>query len=148
MLVGIAATLVALLVNCLSVTYFIGTGRWCKEVCETYKLDAEFFNRSNRLKKKTFPWSLAGIILLLAIITTGPACDPLARLTGGSEFWVAPHRWVSLIATGLMGVAFLRQIVYIRNHYQVIESILEEVRLVRQERGLMTDESAPAIEDA
>src|SRR5262245_53532612 len=36
MLLGCAAALVTLLVNSITITYFIGTSRWCKEVCETY----------------------------------------------------------------------------------------------------------------
>ena len=31
-LLGLLISVMGVLVNCLSVTYFIGTGRWCKEV--------------------------------------------------------------------------------------------------------------------
>src|SRR6476660_7410141 len=61
MLLGSAAALVTVLVNSITVTYVIGTSRWCKEVCETYKIDAELAKKSERLKRSAFPWALAGI---------------------------------------------------------------------------------------
>ena len=36
-LTGVATALAVVLVNSIVVTYFIGTSRWCKEVCETYR---------------------------------------------------------------------------------------------------------------
>lgn len=141
-LVGVGAALLALLVNCLSVTYFIGTGRWCKEVCETYKLNPDYHRRSDALKRRTFPWSVGGIVLLLLIICTGPPCDPLATLSGNAGDWVAPHRYVSIIATLLMAASFLRQVVLIRQHYLVIGEILAEVKRVREEKGLDLEPSA------
>src|SRR5687767_12650005 len=38
MLLGIAAALMTLLVCSVSITYFVGTSRWFKEVTETYRL--------------------------------------------------------------------------------------------------------------
>ena len=40
MLLGAAAALMTVLVNSITITYFIGTSRWCKEVCETYQLES------------------------------------------------------------------------------------------------------------
>src|SRR4051812_14846090 len=39
--IGIASSLLAILVCSICVTYFIGTSRWCKEVVETYRLSPE-----------------------------------------------------------------------------------------------------------
>ena len=76
MLLGQAAALVAVLVNSITITYFIGTSRWCKEVCETYRLPAELAERSTRLKRSTFPWALAGILAVIVIVGLGAAADP------------------------------------------------------------------------
>src|SRR5687767_3656973 len=59
MLLGAGGALMAILVNSITITYFIGTSRWCKEVCETYRLPGELAERSTRLKRSTFPWALA-----------------------------------------------------------------------------------------
>ena len=40
MLTGTSAALAVVFVHSIAVTYFIGTSRWCKEVTETYQLDA------------------------------------------------------------------------------------------------------------
>ncbi|HEY2893422.1 MAG TPA: hypothetical protein VGJ16_04395, partial [Pirellulales bacterium] len=59
-LMGIATALAVVLVNSIVVTYFIGTGRWCKEVCETYALQPDLIRRSTMLKRRTFPWAVLG----------------------------------------------------------------------------------------
>src|SRR5437868_1009012 len=58
-LIGVAAALAVVFVECIVVTYFIGTSRWSKEVVDTYQLDAAYIVASNRLKRRTFPWALA-----------------------------------------------------------------------------------------
>ena len=59
-LTGVAAALAVVFVESVVVTYFIGTSRWCKEVVETYRLDASVIVASNRLKRRTFPWASSG----------------------------------------------------------------------------------------
>ena len=56
---GILAALVVVLVNSMSVTYFIGTGRWCREVVETYHLADALILRSKAIKRSSFPFALA-----------------------------------------------------------------------------------------
>jgi hypothetical protein len=46
-LLGVLAALVTVLVNSISVTYFIGTSRWCKEVADVYHLDPELPRRTH-----------------------------------------------------------------------------------------------------
>src|SRR5262245_19269356 len=55
---GITAGVLVLLVASVVVTYFIGTSRWCKEVCETYGIDSGLVDRSQRLKRSAFPWAV------------------------------------------------------------------------------------------
>ena len=54
-LMGVATAMVVVLVNSIAVTYFIGTGRWCKEVVETYRLDSDLVRRSSAFKRGPFP---------------------------------------------------------------------------------------------
>src|SRR4051812_22167611 len=75
-LTGLAAALAVLFVECIVITYFIGTSRWCKEVVETYQLDTAAVAESNRLKRRTFPWSLLGMLTVVAIGALGGAADP------------------------------------------------------------------------
>jgi uncharacterized membrane protein len=67
-LTGVAAALGVVFVHSLIVTYFIGTTRWCREVVETYRLDTGLVRASNQLKRRTFPWALAGMLAVVGII--------------------------------------------------------------------------------
>ena len=52
---GVAAAIALVLVNSIVVTYFVGTGRWCKEVSDTYQLGPTFVRRSNAIKRQHVP---------------------------------------------------------------------------------------------
>lgn len=140
-LCGIAASLVTVLVNSITVTYFVGTSRWCREVVETYHLDPELVRRSQQLKRQTFPWALGGMLTVLAIVSFGAASDPGANFEGGAQ-WVTPHMVTAILGTGLITWSFLVQVGKIGANYEIIETILAEVRQIRADRGL--DQAAPA----
>src|SRR5262245_29335706 len=127
MLLGAAAALVTVLVNSITVTYFIGTSRWCKEVCETYGLSAELSARSTRLKRSAFPWALAGIFSVIVIVGLGAAADPSGANWPRSAQLVTPHYVAAMIGIVLVVVAFFVQISRIAENYAVIEVILSEV---------------------
>ncbi len=134
-LIGIVASLVAVLVNSLSVTYFIGTSRWCKEVVETYQLDAQLTQRSVQLKRRSFPWALMGILMILTIVALGAASDP-GTLRETTIRWVLPHYTAALGGAALLSISFFMQASYIRQNSDLVESILQRVREIRLARGL------------
>jgi hypothetical protein len=72
---GVFAALVVVLVNSMAVTYFIGTGRWCREVAETYRLDAGLVDRSRRLKRSAFPLALLGMLAVVAQAIASPRAN-------------------------------------------------------------------------
>lgn len=134
-LCGVLAALIALLVNSISVTYFIGTSRWCREVVNTYALDAELATRANALKRRAFPWALSGIAVILAIVALGAASDP-GTLRQATQHWVLPHYAVALAGVFLVSVSLLVQVNLIGDNSQIIEEVLANVRRIRQQRGL------------
>lgn len=138
-LVGVLAALVTILVQSVCVTYFIGTSRWCREVVDAYQLDPQWAARSNRLKRRTFPWSLAGIGMVLLLVSTGAAADP-ATLRAGTETWVLPHFVCALTTVAAVAWALLIQWLRIGENAAIIEAIVEEVRRIRAERGLDKEE--------
>ena len=77
---GVLAALMVVLVNSISVTYFIGTGRWCREVVETYALAPALIERSRRIKRAAFPASLLGMLAVVAIVALGGAADLLPEV--------------------------------------------------------------------
>ena len=135
MLIGILASLVAVLVNCISVTYLIGTSRWCKEVVDTYELDSNLASESTRLKRHSFPWSLGGISLVLVIVALGAASDP-GTLRESTGDWVLPHFAAALGGGSLIAISFLMQANFIRRNTEIVEQILRQVREIRLQRGL------------
>jgi hypothetical protein len=135
MLLGAAAALVTVLVNSITITYFIGTSRWCKEVCETYVLSPELAERSTRLKRSTFPWALAGILSVIIVVGLGAAADPRGANFSQSVSFVMPHYIAAMLGLVIVIAAFWVQISRIAENYQVIEEILAEVERIRSEKG-------------
>ena len=135
MLVGILAAIVAILVSSISVTYFIGTSRWCKEVIDTYGLDSALSAESRRLKRKSFPWALLGIISVILIVSFGGASDPSTGMKSTAE-WALPHFVVALGGTTAIVFSYLKQASFIRQNSDLVEKILGEVHRIRIERGL------------
>jgi hypothetical protein len=122
-LCGIAAALVTVLVNSVAVTYFVGTSRWCREVVETYQLPQELADRSQQLKRKTFPWAILGIVSILVIVSLGAASDPGANIQT-SDHYVTWHWNISVVGVGAIGWAFLAQVGLVGANYEIIEQIL------------------------
>jgi hypothetical protein len=135
MLFGIGAALVVLLVNSIVVTYFIGTGRWCKEVVETYRLDPSFVSRSHKLKRQTFPWAVFSMVAVIVVVSLGGAADPTTGAKATAN-WVTPHYVGALLALAFILFAFFVEGGSIRAHHDVINDIVAEVRRVRREKGL------------
>ncbi len=134
-LAGVATALSVVLVHSIVVTYFVGTSRWCKEVCETYKLDTSLIRRSTMLKRRTFPWAVMGMLAVVGVIALGAAADPSTGLPS-TRNWVTPH-----LIGALAGLAFIAWTFWIewRNiaaNHGVITDVLEQVHRVRVERGL------------
>ncbi len=143
-LCGVLAALVTVLVNSLCVTYFIGTGRWCREVAETYELASTFDNRAAALKRRTFPWSILGIVTVLTISALGAAADP-GTLRDSTSDWVRPHLVVACGGTIVIAVACWFQFLGIEQNYRLISDIMQEVRNVRSARGLAIEpDTVPA----
>ena len=139
MLVGIIAGIVAILVNSISVTYFIGTSRWCKEVTDTYSLSDDHSAESTRLKRCSFPWALFGILTVLAIVALGGASDPGTGLDSTASF-AMPHFFLAVAGVALIAVSFIQQASFIRKNSEIVDTILREVREIRIAKGLDVDQ--------
>jgi p-aminobenzoyl-glutamate transporter AbgT len=134
-LIGTGAALVVVLVNSIVITYFIGTSRWCKEVTETYQLDPQHLQRSVRLKRSAFPWTVLSMLAVIAVGALGAAADP-ASLRQGTEHWVTPHLVGAFAGLIFIVFTFFVEGARIAAHHAVIEAIVGEVRRIREDRGL------------
>ena len=139
MMTGVAAALFVVLVESIAVTYFVGTSRWCKEVTETYRLPPGDLAESARLKRRTFPWCVLGMLTVVGVSALGAASDP-GTGRADTAWWTDIH--LAAAFGGLLVVAwtYYRAWLNIADNQRVIERIVAQVRQIREERGL---DSAP-----
>lgn len=137
-LLGVLAALVVVLVNSISVTYFIGTSRWCREVVETYSLPTNYIDRSKRIKRRSFPWSLGAMLVIVGTIALGAASDPGASAKNSAAF-VTPHLLAALAGTAFIAWSFLMQFGKMSENHALIGEVMADVTRIRKARGLHED---------
>jgi hypothetical protein len=143
-LTGVAAALVVVFVESVVITYFIGTSRWCKEVVDTYQLDPSAVVNSNRLKRRTFPWSLIGMLTVVGIIALGGAADP-ATLQPNTQSWASWHLMGAFVGIALIVWTYLVAWNNIVANHAIIEQLVADVARVRAERGLSNRENSAGL---
>lgn len=136
-LFGIAAAIVAMLVNSVAVTYFVGTGKWCTEVSETYRLDMQRVERGRRLKRRTFATATVSMLVVVLLAGLGAAADPGNSQSGG-ETWVTLHLIAAFGGVAFVSAIFWYQAGKVRANYELIQEIMADVEEIRDARGLAT----------
>jgi hypothetical protein len=137
---GIGSALITLLVCSVSITYFVGTSRWFKEVVETYHLNPEFVEQSARIKRRSFRWSVAGALTILAVVGLGAAAEPTLANAQFSQSYVTPHYVAALAAVAFLLLSFYMQWLSLTENGKLIETVMGDVRRIRTERGLAVEE--------
>jgi len=74
-LIGLLTALTTLLVHGIAFTYFLGTGRWVKEVVAVYKMPEWIYAQAVRNKRRAFPFEFGGMVLIGAAAWTGGGTD-------------------------------------------------------------------------
>jgi hypothetical protein len=139
MLLGILAALMTLLACSVSITYFVGTSRWFKEVVDTYKLDHSYVSLSQQTKRQSFRWSVIGAISILIVVGLGAASEPTWANAQHSQGYVLPHYFAALGAIVLLMISFTAQYISLAANATLIESVMSDVRRIRQKRGLAVE---------
>jgi hypothetical protein len=139
---GLGTALVILLVHCMIFTYFLGTGRWVKEVGLAYQLPDEHLPKLTReLKRWTFPPALFAMLIVIATVAAG----------AGAQLQEWPWHIHAILAflTLLINVwAFRVEWRNLRTNARVIQEVLTEVDRIRAERGLPDNAEAWEQSDA
>jgi hypothetical protein len=135
-LTGVAAALAVVFVESVVVTYFIGTSRWCKEVVETYRLDIADVRASSRLKRRTFPWALTGMLAVIAVASLGAAADPGRTDALNSRAWTDWHLVGSFAGIAIIAWTYVVAWKNVAANHTIIERLVAEVARIRHERGL------------
>lgn len=139
---GLVTTLGLLLAHCLIFTYFLGTGRWVKEVTLAYKLPDEPWHKETReLKRKTFPPALYSMLIAIATSAAGAGAQLQAW------HWTV-HATLAFLTLFINLWGFQVELVNVEKNNAVIQGVLEEVDRVRREQGLVSNEEAMREEEA
>src|SRR5262245_55414644 len=127
---GLFTALGALLVHCMIFTYFLGTGRWVKEVGLAYSLpDANYPKRTRELKRTAFPPALFAMLILIATAAAGAGRQ--------LEVWHwGIHLTLAVLAILINLWAFRVEYRCLRNKAADIEGGLSRVVRIRAVRGL------------
>jgi amino acid transporter len=133
---GLFSVLLTLAVHCLIFIYFLGTGRWVKEVAIAYRLPDEPLPKLTReLKRRTFPPALFAMLVPITAAAAGTAAQ--------RGEWPWPIHAGLAVATLLVnGWAFAVEIRNVRINASVIEDVMREVERLRAEAGLPSNEEA------
>jgi hypothetical protein len=143
-LTGVAAALVVVFVECVIVTYFIGTSRWCREVVETYGLNSTAAQASNRLKRKTFPWVLVGMLTVVGVIALGAAADP-ATGRPGTQSWAEWHFFGAAVGIAVISWTYVVAWNNVVANHAIIEQLVRDVAEIRRERGLDPNDAPASV---
>lgn len=133
---GLFTAIMTLLVHCLIFTYFLGTGRWVKEVGLAYQLpDQPLPKLTRELKRQTFPPALIAMLVTIATAAAGAG----AQL---QEWPWGVHAGLAVLTLAVNGWAFRVEYRNVTTNAGIIEDVLREVDRIRAERGLPSNAEA------
>ncbi|QDU61105.1 hypothetical protein Pan216_19590 [Planctomycetes bacterium Pan216] len=125
---GIFTALFTMLVNCLVMTYFLGTNRWVRETAEAYALDPRFTMRSRSCRTRSMMVIVPSILLVVATIATGAGTH--------TKVWPLWLHWVAPAVTYLfVFYAYFVEYFAVEEHIQLTDEVMVEVDRIRAERG-------------
>ncbi len=139
---GLTTALGMLLVHCLIFMYFLGTGRWVKEVTIAYKMpDEPLHKRTRELKRKAFPAALFSMLIGIATAVSG------SGVKLGDFHWSV--HWTLAGLTVLINLwAFRVEYRCVSENAEVLRQVLVEVDKIRLAMGLDTNAEALARDES
>jgi hypothetical protein len=133
---GLLAGICTLAVHCLIFIYFLGTGRWVKEVALAYRLpDQPLPKLTRELKRRTFPPALAAMLVPIAASAAGAGA--------ATQGWPWLYHALLAVATLLVNVwAFRIEYQSVAINAGVIDEVMREVDRIRAAHGLPSNDEA------
>ncbi len=123
-------------VHCLIFIYFLGTGRWVKEVALAYDLpDVPLPRLTRDLKRRTFPPALLAMLVPIAAAASGMG----ARM---KEWPLGIHVTLAVASLAVNLWAFRVEYRNVGINAGVIDEVLRQVDRIRAERGLPSNAEA------
>ena len=130
---GLGTAIEILLVHSLIFMYFLGTGRWVKEVGLAYQLPRALSGGPRELKRQTFPPALFAMLSGIAAAAAGPAQPSLALVF---------HASAALLSLAVNVWAFRIEYRNLEANVGIIRAVMDEVDRIRTEQGLNSNAEA------
>jgi hypothetical protein len=139
---GLFTAIGILFVHCLIFIYFLGTGRWVKEVTLAYRMpDEPNHKRTRQLKRTAFPAALSAMLIGIATAAAGAG-----RQLQEWPWWV--HLTLALLTLVVNLWAFRVEYRCVAANAGVIRAVMDDVDRIRRASGLCTNEEALAEQEA
>src|SRR5215472_10787120 len=120
-LLGLFAVILTLGTHCLIFIYFLGTGRWVKEVALAYRLpDAPLPRLTRDLKRRTFPVALLAMLVPIATAAAGTAAQR-------REWSWVYHATLATVTLLINAWAFLVEYRNVTINAGIIDEVMREV---------------------
>jgi hypothetical protein len=140
--IGLLTAIGILAVHCIIFIYFLGTGRWVKEVTLAYQMPDEPHHKQTReLKRKVFPPALYAMLIGIAAAAAGAGAQTHA--------WPWYVHMTLAFATLLINLwAFRIEYRCVSANGDVLRAVLADVDRIRDARGLPSNAEALAADAA
>jgi len=139
MLVGLGALTFATLIHAITLTYFMGTGRWIEETSNAYSLDESFYKQNQKIKYGILPGLTLGVLLLITTGALGAVADPATPMSLDGTLGMTGaqiHMFGAILTVVVNLVVNFIQFMAISGNMNVVDSVLQNVKQIREERGL------------
>lgn len=125
-LFALFATFIAVLAQCMSIFYFIGTAKQVKDLVGTQPQGPDFIAQTRQFKSQVFPPATMAILFTMAAWIVGGGVD-----TRVIPVWI--HTTLAFLALGANVLAFARELRYMAK----TNALLDEVAVLIESRPRM-----------
>ena len=136
-LIGLLTVLAVLLAHSIVFTYFLGTGKWVKEVVRVYRLPDWVYSQAIKNKRKAFPFEIWSIALVGATAWLGAGTDT----RGWPSAW---HLAASALTLGFNLGAFAAEYAAIVAQGRLLIEVKDEADRLRMARTAAPEPLAAA----
>jgi hypothetical protein len=131
-LMGLLTALATLLVHSIVFTYFLGTGKWVKEVVRVYQLPEWVSSQATKNKRRVFPFEFCGMMLIGATAWLGGAADTIRAANSTYALW---HLGVASVTLAFNLGAFAFEYVSIVAQARLLLEVKDQADQLREARA-------------